>query len=94
MSQFNQQLLVAQQLAVHERHIEEVELRSAKAAVKPIFDTLPGQGHGLRIGCKRPGRPPKHIAGELIEHDDQGEQGLWCLAPPIQLPRTSRFVRL
>jgi hypothetical protein len=86
VSHRKQQRLVAQGFAMHQRHGEEIELGAAATSVKSFFDSVPGQNHRLRVAGKGARGAAKHVARELIEHNDQGKQGLWRVTPVIELP--------
>jgi hypothetical protein len=90
--QLDQKIVVAEQFAMHQRHVEEILLCGAQRAVKAFFNTFLGQSYGLRIGNKCPCGIAKHVARELVEHDDQCSQGLRGIAPLIQVSRARRFV--
>jgi hypothetical protein len=68
---FTQQVVIAQRFAVHQRHVEKIQLRLAQYAVKPALDAFPGEACRLSVEGKGMCRSTEHVARELIEHDDQ-----------------------
>src|ERR1700730_10699324 len=52
MSPLDQKILIAQRLAVHQRHVEKLQLRPAQATVESLLNALSGPTHGLRVRGK------------------------------------------
>ena len=61
---------------VHERHIEEAALLLRHLPVEPAPDGAIGDGAGSGIRLVGTRLPPEHVAGELIEHDNERERSL------------------
>src|SRR6516162_11148167 len=89
---FTQQIVIAQRFAVHQRHVEKIQLRFVQYAVKPSLDAFPGELRRLRVEGKGACRPTEHVARKLIEHDDQCQQRVWAFVPRIKVSRTGSLI--
>ena len=61
---------------MHERQIEEAALLLRHLPVEAALDGAIGDGAGSRIRLVGARLPAEHVAGELIEHDDERERAL------------------
>ena len=66
--------LVAQILAMLERHVEEAAPLRRHAVVIAALDRALGDGERQRIGRELIGMAAEHVARELVEQDDRRER--------------------
>ena len=75
------QSLIGQIFAVLKRQVEKNAALFLHCQIEAAGDRL--TSHGARRFIAREGARvvPKHVAGELIEHDTQGQTGVWFAFP-------------
>src|SRR5262249_29385037 len=74
-------LLVGNLFGMLQRQIEESALRHREALVEAARDRAPRNLSRERIGREGARAAAEHVAGKLVEHDDEGERALRGLVP-------------
>src|SRR5215207_6757541 len=85
-------LLVLQVLAVLEGQVQEQASVGGKLPVVSVLDGVPGRLLGQPVRSVHPRVSAVHIAGELVEHDDQGQATPRLVLPALQPPRGGLLV--
>src|SRR5262249_2865290 len=70
----DQQLVIVQSLAVHQRQVEKIKRRAAQLLIEALADSLFGERTRQVVGGKSAPVAAKHVARKLIENNDQGQQ--------------------
>jgi len=71
---------------VLEGHVREGALLRGEHPIEAPLDQARRGGERRRIADEGSRRPAKHVARELVEHDDQRKCGERCGPPPLELP--------
>ena len=69
-------VLIGQSFRMHEGQIEKRPQRHVGRLVEAARDRAVGDGAGQRIGRERPHAAAEHVAGKLVEQNDEGEGAL------------------
>ncbi len=69
-------VLVGDRLRMHQRHIDELPQLHVHALVDAMLDRSLCGCKRKRVGCKGARIVAEHVAGELIEHDDEAERAV------------------
>src|ERR671910_1270869 len=77
--------LVLPVLAVHERHVQEHSLEGRKLPVQRVLDGVPGGLERRSVGGVGASVATEHVAGELVEHDDQRQAAPCIVAPAVEV---------
>ncbi len=80
-------VLIGDGLRMHQRHIDELPQLHLYALVDATRDRSLCGCKRQRIGCKGARIVPEHVAGELIEHDDERERAVVGRLPGRQPSR-------
>ena len=94
LEQGHRALLHVDVLAVHVRHVEEGALVDGQPAVVVARDALDRGGERLPIGLEHAGRPAKHVARKLIQHDHVGDPPARIVQPRLAQSAADVRVRL
>src|SRR5215813_8568406 len=79
--ELNAAFLIGEIFRVHQRQIEELALAVRDPPVEPASDGTIGDGAGDTIALVGALVAAKHVARELVEHDDERERTLGRLLP-------------
>lgn len=67
--------------AVHEGHVEEVAVGEDGLFVAALVDGIEGDSKALCVGGVHGWGAAKHVAGELVDDDDVGNESVGCIEP-------------
>src|SRR5215212_7023364 len=77
--------LVLPVLAVHKRHVQEHPLEGGELSVQRVLDGVPGGLQRCSVGGVGASVPAEHVAGELVEHDDERQAAPRIVAPAVEV---------
>src|SRR5918993_269589 len=77
--------LILPVLAVHERHVQEHPLEGRELPVERVLDGVPGGLERRSVGGVGASVAAEHVAGELIEHDDERQAAPRIVAPAVEV---------
>src|SRR5215207_8293701 len=77
--------LVLPVLAVHERHVQEHPLEGGEFPVQRVLDGVPGGLERRSVGGVGASVAAEHVAGELVEHDDERQAAPRIIAPAVEV---------
>src|SRR5919112_1009061 len=77
--------LVLPVLAVHERHVQEHPLEGRELPVQRVLDGVPGGLERCSVGGVGASVAAEHVAGELVEHDDERQAAPRIVAPAVEV---------
>src|SRR5918998_4355740 len=77
--------LVLPVLAVHERHVQEHPLEGRELPVQRVLDGVPGGLERRSVGGVGASVAAEHVAGELVEHDDERQAAPRIVAPAVEV---------
>src|SRR5918994_2285385 len=77
--------LILSILAVHERHIQEHPLESGDLPVQRVLDGVPGGLERRPVGGVDASVATEHVAGELVEHDNERQAAPRIVAPAVEV---------
>src|SRR5919112_3211785 len=77
--------LVLPVLAVHVRHVQEHPLEGRGLPVQRVLDGVPGGFECLSVGGVGASVATEHVAGELVEHDNERQAAPRIVAPAVEV---------
>src|SRR5918996_5514500 len=86
--------LVLPVLAVHERHVQEHPLEGRELPVQRVLDGVPGGLERRCVGGVGASVATKHVAGELVEHDDERQAAPCVVTPAFEVAAGSLLVEI
>jgi len=85
-------ILIGDVFAMHERHGEEHPLVAGQTSVEPALEGAARCCERTRIALKHARRATKHVARELVQHNDIREAPARCFEPILALVALDRVV--
>src|SRR5215217_4546588 len=83
--QLHRAALILPILAVHEGHVQEHPLESGDLPVQRVLDGVPGELERRSVGGVGPSVATEHVAGELVEHDDERQAAPRIVSPAVEV---------